>query len=215
MLSFPTIEEFKIALLTRPLNGIIKEFIFEGDPYVFRNAPTAMQALRDHLSKALSIQPENIIIIGSAKLGFSLGPDTMFRQFSEESDIDVLIVNEKIFDQIWQTILEWHYPRRLAGLDGRDSSWDRDRRRNLYWGWFVPDRIKYKGLSFPQVLKPLRDISTAWFNAFKSLSQVPELSRREVNGRLYRSWSHASLYHLDGLRQIKEIIKTEGEKPKS
>jgi hypothetical protein len=214
MPDFPTVEEFKTALMTRPLNGLVKDYIFEGIPYAFRETPTAVELLRNYLSRALGIQDENTIIIGSAKTGFSLSPETMFRQFSDESDIDVLVVDERIFDEIWQIVLKWHYPRRLRGLEGLDIHWGRRRRRELYWGWFVPYQIRYEGLSFPETLKPLRDISTAWFNAFRGLSQLPEFSRWDIHGRLYRTWDHATLYHLDGLRQIKEILQAQGKDKK-
>ena len=206
MADFPSVDEFRRALLTRPLDEVVREYIFEGLPYVFRDTPGLMQALRSHLSNDLGISAESTIVIGSAKIGFSLSPDTVFRQFSDESDIDVLVVDERIFDDIWKIVLKWHYPRRIRGLGGMDGSWGRRRRRDLYWGWFVPDKIKYEGLSFPEVLKPLRDISTVWFNAFRSLSRFPEFSRRNITGRLYRTWDHALLYHADGLRQIKESL---------
>jgi hypothetical protein len=203
---FPSVDEFRSELLTKPLDEVIREYIFEGLPYVFRETPPLMETLRDHLCNDLGVSDESTIVIGSAKIGFSLSPDNVFRQFSDESDIDVLVVDERIFDDIWKIILKWHYPRRIRGLGGADESWGRRRRRDLYWGWFVPDKIKYEGLSFPEVLKPLRDISTAWFNAFRSLSRVPEFSRRNITGRLYRTWDHALLYHADGLRQIKENL---------
>ena len=205
MSDFPSVEEFRAAILTRPLDGVVRDYVFEGRPYVFREAPHLMGALRSHLCKELGILAESTIIIGSAKTGFSLSPDAIFRQFSDESDIDVLIVDEQIFDDIWKIVLRWHYPRR-RGLAGVDGPWGRQRRRDLYWGWFMPDKIRYEGLSFPEVLKPLRDISTRWFNAFKGLSRFPEFSRRNITGRLYRTWDHALLYHTDGLRQIKESL---------
>lgn len=209
MADFLSVDEFRRALLRRPLDEVVREYVFEGIPYVFRETPGLMELLRDHLCKDLGLSAENTIVIGSAKIGFSLSPDSVFRQFSDESDIDVLVVDERIFDDIWKIVLKWHYPRRIRGLGGMDGSWGRRRRRELYWGWFVPDKIKYEGLSFPEVLKPLRDISTAWFNAFRSLSRVPEFSRRNITGRLYRTWDHALLYHADGLRQIKEnLIQT-------
>ena len=209
MTDFPSVDEFKKALLTTPLDEIVREYIFKGLPYVFRDTPELMKALRNHLCNDLEISGESTIVIGSAKIGFSLSPDTVFRQFSEESDIDVLVVDERIFDNIWNIVLRWHYPRRIRGLGGMDGSWGRRRRRDLYWGWFVPDKIKYEGLSFPEVLKPLRDISTSWFNAFRSLSRFPEFSRRNITGRLYRTWDHALLYHADGLRQVKgSLVQT-------
>jgi hypothetical protein len=78
---------------------------------------------------------------------------------------------------------------------------------DVYWGWFRPDQIKYEGLLFPEVLKPMRDISTSWFDAFRSLSTYPEFATRNISGRLYRTWDHARLYHVEGLRQLTEIVR--------
>jgi hypothetical protein len=120
-----------------------------------------------------------------------------------------MIVNQRLFDMIWTTMLRWHYPRRVDRLPNVDWAWVRERRHDLYWGWFRPDRIRYDGLSFSPVLYPLRDLSTQWFNAFRSLSRYPELADRDVSGRLYRTWEHAHLYHGDGLRQIRDLLQNQ------
>lgn len=204
----PSVEEFTDALLRRPLAEIVRAYIFQGVPYVFRDHPEAMTLLARHLQAALPITEQNITVVGSAKIGFSLSPHNFPRSFSDESDIDVLIVDERLFDQVWATILKWHYPRRVSLLGNTDGRWARERRKDLYWGWFVPDKIRFDGLSFPHVLKPVRDVSTQWFNAFRSLSRYSEFASREVSGRLYRTWEHAFLYHEDGLQQIREIVRT-------
>jgi hypothetical protein len=154
------------------------------------------------------LNENNVVIVGSAQVGFSLSPDTFFRPFSEDSDIDVLVVDEQLFDTIWAATLRWHYPRR-SWLDGSDWEWARLRQKELYWGWLTPNRMRFNGLTLPEMLKPVRDASTNWFNAFRSLSRYNEFSRRDVSGRLYRTWEHARLYHESGLSQIRTTI-TEG-----
>lgn len=209
---YPNAEEFIDILLSYPLEVVVKKYVFEGTPYVFRERPLVHDALQQHLCSALSLSMRNVIVVGSAKIGFSLSPDNFSRKFSDKSDIDVLIVDAGLFDKIWMTLLGWHYPRRLSVLDKVDARWIKTRRKDLYWGWFVPDRIRFEGLSLPYVLKPLRDISADWFNAFRSLSQYsqyPEFAHREISGRLYRTWEHALLYHVEGLRQIKNKLQAQ------
>jgi hypothetical protein len=105
--------------------------------------------------------------------------------------------------------MPWNYPRR-GGLSNPDTAWRRDRQRDLYWGWFRPDSIRYEGLTAPDALQPLRDLSAKWFNAFQSLSLYTPFADRQVSGRLYRSWKHALLYHGEGLRQLKAIVSETG-----
>ena len=206
-MSYPSVDEFKDILLSRPLDGVVQEYLFQGMPYVFRDRPESLKLLRRHLCDALKLSDQNVIVVGSAQIGFSLSPDNFPRQFSDESDIDIVVVDEALFDKVWMTMLKWHYPRRLSHLGQVDGEWASARRRDLYWGWFVPDKIRFEGLSLPHVLNPLRDISTEWFNAFQSLSQYPQFASRSISGRLYRTWDHALLYHLDGLRQISDAIR--------
>ena len=207
-MSVPDIESFKAILLSEPLEAVVKKFIFEGEPYVFRRQPSALDLLHRHLCGTLKLSKENVLVVGSGKIGFSLNPDTFPRLFSEKSDIDVVVIDKRLFDTVWMTILRWHYPRKGYNLGGLEGVWARERRYDVYWGWFKPDRIRYEGLSFPGILKPLRDISTSWFNAFRSLSQHDEFSTRNINGRLYRSWDHALRYHVEGLRRIRQIIQS-------
>lgn len=203
----PIVDDFTNILLQRPLDEIVKTLIFKGAPYAFRSKPDAMGILQAHLQKNLGVKSESVAIVGSGKMGFSLSPDTFAMPFSDESDIDVIIVNNELFDSCWSTILKWHYPRRYTGLEiSADRGWAGDRKKDIYWGWIEPDRIKFTGLTFPQTLRPLRDFSTRWFNTFKGLSRYTDFAGRNVNGRLYRTWEHATLYHVEGLRVIKAKV---------
>jgi hypothetical protein len=114
---FVTVNEFKELLKNIPVPQIVEEYIFAGVPYAFRRNPTLMNVIVRHLTSRLPITAENIAIVGSAKLGFSLNPDGYFNPFSDESDIDVVVVNETLFDEIWSILLKWHYPRRYTGLE--------------------------------------------------------------------------------------------------
>jgi len=192
------------------VDEVLQEYVLSGEPYAFRGQASALTNLRTHLSKALAVDHTNIVIVGSAQIGFSLSPDNFPRRFSDLSDIDVAVVDERLFDVVWHTLLQWHYPRRRT-LPRGDWAWSTARRKELYWGWFVPNQIRFSGLSFPAALKPLRDCSTLWFNTFQSLTSYPEFSKRQVNGRLYRTWEHVRMYHAEGLRQIREILRAQGE----
>jgi hypothetical protein len=203
-----TVNEFKAMLIDTPLNQVVEEHILGGETYAFRKRPILMNEIQRHLTARLPVTAENIIIVGSAKTGFSLNPDAYFNPFTDDSDIDVAIIDESLFDEIWFTLLNWHYPRRYIGLDHINSRWVGHRQKEIYWGWLTPDKIRYEGLYFPSALKRFRDLTTAWFNAFRSFSLYPELARREVSGRLYRTRRHALFYQVEGLRQLREFLQT-------
>lgn len=204
--SYPSAEEFEALLTTQPLDAILADHVLSGVPYAFRADPLAESLLKKHLCGELKLDPANIRVVGSARTGFSLNPHTFPRSFGPASDLDIIVVDQQLFDMVWRTMLEWNYPRRVA-LPTDERKWRNARQNDLYWGWFRPDRLRYDGLQFPEVLTPLRDLSAKWFNAFRSLSTLNEFSDRDAAGRLYRSWTHALLYHLDGLRQLRDLVK--------
>jgi len=199
---YPTPQEFRELLRTQPLEQIVQEHFLAGDVYAFRNARRALDILHDHLRQELELRPEHLRIVGSAKIGFSVSPADFPRRFSDSSDIDIVIVNETVYDEIWYAILNGQYPRRRRLLQAERRS-----TASLYWGWIVPDRIQFDVVTMPQALMPVQRFSARWFNAFRSLSRYPAFSRRQVSGRLYRTWEHARLYHIDGLRQLTEALE--------
>lgn len=199
-------EQFKVLLLSNPLAEVVEQHLLSGVPYVFRRRPKDEERLREHLAGKLGVPPESFTVVGSAKTGFSLSPDRFPRPFSSSSDIDVVCVSERLFDQAWETLLRWHYPRRHR-LENRDWQWAKSRMVDVYWGWLAPTRINYDGVTLPTPLAPLRALSRLWFDAFQSLSRYPEFSSRKVTGRLYRDRAHVILYHEDGLRQILESFE--------
>lgn len=205
-MAYPTVDQFRQQLFEQPFEALVENYVFQGVPFIFRDNPQLQSVMRNHLGSALSISEDNIVIVGSAKIGFSLNPENFPRPFSDRSDIDVLVIDKDLYDSIWITILQWHYPRKGSNLGGTDGGWARARRKDLYWGSIMPGRIRYEGLSLPDALKPLRDISTMWFDAYQSLSLKSEFSSREVSGKLYRTWKHAMLYHTNSLRIIKRRI---------
>lgn len=204
-----SLEDFTAELEERPLEEIVKAHLFDGDPFVFRAAPDQYAVLRRHIAGGLKVEAGAITIVGSAKIGFSLDPNSFGRAFSKQSDVDVVVVSERLFDAMWQALIAWRY-RRPNRLHGLEQGWGAARRDDVFWGWFTPHKIRYTGLSFPAALKPLRDISTLWFQTFRTTALYPGLQGRDYNGRLYRTWDHAMQYHGDGLRIIRSNIQGQG-----
>ena len=206
-MALPSADEFKEMILERPLQQLVEEYLFNGEVYALREWPEASSILEKHLCSKLRLESTDWAVVGSAKLGFSLDPHKFPRAFTDYSDIDVVVVNKELFDTVWHSVLRWHYPHRHEQLPKPDGDWMRDRRQNLYWGCFLPDKIDYPGITRPRTLDPIKQVSTLWFAAFQSLSLFPQFAERKVNGRLYRTWDFAKLYHVHGLRRIAEHLR--------
>jgi hypothetical protein len=108
------IEKFKAILEgSEHEEVIVQKYIVHGTPYIFKdNEDKYFDLKREiaaHFSRHYSsIHYNNIHMVGSAKLGFSIAPSKLWKPFDFESDIDVVIVSSKLFEKIWEDIHQFN-----------------------------------------------------------------------------------------------------------
>lgn len=199
-----TAEQFVQALRKVPLEKIVDEHVFAGTEFFFQDAPEDLASIKESLNRKLGCATENITIVGSAKVGFSLDPDNFPRVFMPTSDIDIVVVDPVFFDKFWHVVLKWHYMQgRFVGAPDRE--WAAARKEEIFWGWLEPHKVSYRGLLQRRgyAISALQQMSHDWFTAFQGLGRIPSLRGRDISGRLYRSWDHARRFHVMGLEKIK------------
>lgn len=81
--------------------------------FLFRDSIAAFETpalYKLYISEIMQDFPkaELIIIGGSGNWGYSLNPKNMFRKFSDESDIDLIIISEEHFKETWEVIRRYH-----------------------------------------------------------------------------------------------------------
>lgn len=199
---------FEELVRTQPFEQVVEEHLFGDAPFAFDAWPEGWPLLRAHLATRFAVPEAGIVLVGSGKLGFSMNPDSYGRQFSSSSDLDLVIVSEVRFDEIWEHLLRWHYPRSQDKLGSEVREWRMDRRRDVFLGRFEPATLVPRGEMFSSLPTGLRDASTLWFDTLRGVGTLdPKLAARDYNGRLYRTWKHALLYHADGLRAIRPHLQ--------
>ena len=213
----PNAKAFSIRLRAQS-NDHLAEFaeseIMTGRPFIF-SSPDDNNRFQTYIAEALEIPDlsADILIVGSARTGFSLDPDNYFLPFRETSDIDVAVISERMFDDAWHTMLAWDY-QTMRNRNSSEADWLRKRHANVFSGWHDPPywHLREQGglqLSFPDMLKPLRTFSFLWFRTFRSLGRYkyhPEIPRHKVSARLYRSRKHLAMYHAYGLRLLRNKL---------
>lgn len=173
-------------------------------PYVFDPDPSTWDAFRGELVNAFDVSHGDITVVGSGRFGFSMRPDANFRAFTERSDIDVIVVNPELFDTLWINLLEAAYPR--PPVTEQVGGWLRNRRNELYTGWLTPLDIRLDKTIFGAKAKPVLDFNAHWFNTFKQAARRLPRRHEDINGRLYRTWQHAELYHSHSLAALRRSL---------
>lgn len=76
-------------------------------PYIFKDRPLIFEKIKEYLSNLLSVELHDILLIGSAKTGFSLSTDNYGRPFNDKSDLDFTIINETLFQSLKADYDNW------------------------------------------------------------------------------------------------------------
>lgn len=94
----------------------------------------AAHAVRSSISQKFAVEYNNVIIVGSANLGFSIKPRKRYVSFGEESDVDVAIVCNRLFEKVWREI--YLYDKSGAYWESKAAF-----RKYLAKGWIRPDML--------------------------------------------------------------------------
>ena len=175
------------------------EYLFECVPYIFSGDSTGYFRWKATLADRLGVDPRDLILIGSAAVGFSLDPDKNLREFDDASDVDVAVLSQRHFDIAW---------RHLRGLGARGYRMLPDeqqavkshRRSYIYWGVIATDMILGHLPFGPE-----------WTKALSDMAEIDPTKGRIINARLYHDSEALRSYHVNGLKRLREQILTEPE----
>lgn len=203
-----TPERFRQTLATASERELLTECLLDdAAPFAFGGDQTAWDDFCGEMGEALKVPTAAFRVVGSGRFGFSMKPGRNLRAFRDTSDIDVVVVDETLFDDLWTSLLAAIYPRGPMVRSG--GGWLRNARMEISTGWLTPLGVKIDRRIIGTKADPVLQIKERWFDAFKSASAHISLAHEDVKGRLYRSWRHAELYHTDSLRALRKTLAEE------
>ena len=75
---------------------LIDRHLIFGTPYIFRDDEYIYFTLKEKIATYFGVSNTEVYMIGSAKLGFSISPTKLWRKINDDSDIDMVIISEKL-----------------------------------------------------------------------------------------------------------------------
>ncbi len=168
---------------------MIRKYIISGECAVISGAQYF--ELRSEVADRYEVHPNEVLVVGSGKLGFSIAPAKRYRHFTDTSDIDVVIVSPKLFDRMWKAV---HYYWDHGGYWERSSQF----KAYLFQGWIRPDK-----------LPPAKTFQLAndWWQFFNALSYTGKYSVYKIVGALYRDWYFLEAYQLRGVSACADELR--------
>ncbi|GKV80986.1 MULTISPECIES: hypothetical protein [Pectobacterium] len=146
------LSDFKEFIRVNSARDAFRRFILHDDCQMIEAGQS--YALKSKICDKLEVGFDNVIIVGSCKLGFSIKPAKRFIPFGEESDIDIAIVSPHLFESVWKTAMEYKYSNADWPSKGNFFKY-------LSAGWIRPDKFP-RGENFA--------FSTDWWEFFSELT---------------------------------------------
>ena len=144
-------------------------------------------ALRAEIADWARVHVNEVVMVGSGKLGFSVNPEQPLKLFDEESDFDIAIISSGMFDWYWKRV--FLYSRVYA-------YWKEQQEFNDYLlrGWMRPELLPPSG-NFGE--------RREWWTFFGKISNKQAYGRRKIRAGIYKTWEFLEAYQTDGMRQCK------------
>ncbi|WP_156929251.1 hypothetical protein [Marichromatium purpuratum] len=189
---YATKDEFISVVRGTPALELVEAWLDNPLPYAFADTPA-----RDRFfSKIQADWPEISMIqcAGTANWKYSLNPNKDFRQFCQQSDIDVISISQELFESTWDRMRSIHRSRWYELPSGKRRSLRRNG-ENVYSGFACPKWI-------PSMKDTLR------FKFVTSLDRysISEVGFRDVNMYFFKSIDEAADYYRRGVENAKRKI---------
>ena len=200
-----TIEDYKNEIVT--LNNedekriFTQKHFFHGNPIVFDNRENEYYHFRKKIADQFKIGFFEVLIVGSSKFGFS---PYKFTTFSLDSDIDVVLFNERLFDNFFELVSEYQYQIRTNKIRLSTQQFKQYQKflRYFMMGWMRPDLL-------PQNTTEFKEIKVRWDEFFKSISHSKsEVGNYKVKGGLFKSYYYAEKYYRSSIEEVTNKLKS-------
>jgi len=183
------VDRFKLETASSDPRVIARRFVETG-PCFLLDESHAFE-LRNAIADRFAVNPNEVLVVGSAKLGFSIAPYKRFRPFCDESDIDIAIVSPNLFANVWRSVYEFWW-------DG--GYWERfdDFVKYLFQGWVRPDKLPPANRF---------DYCRKWWEFFRELTAGGRFGPFAIRAGLYKSWAFLESYYCRSIRDCKKELE--------
>lgn len=151
---------------------------------------------KQYMAIKFGVTSNDISLGGSALFGYSLSPSKSFRDFNDNSDIDIVIVSEKIFGLFWDCYLKELIVGSLHGSSYEGLS------KNTFKRF-----VDYKDDEALSISQSYYVNFRKRINGYARDLQVNFDFPSEIGYRIYRSWTDYRINIIHNLRDLKEKMR--------
>jgi len=200
-------ETLQTDLNTKTNRDIYLDYLQGNDTWYFKDFLKVADPSKEYdgfkklVATSLEVNFNDVGLVGSGKVGYSMAPGKDFRDFCVEhedpkliSDLDLVVVSRKYFHEFWRAYLELYN-------DSVNIGGYREVSNNIF--------RKFISIKKP---RPIHDFFKEWIaksEKFNKDYQTLFNIKHEINYRIYESWEAVEMYHLKGIQELKNKINTD------
>lgn len=184
-------DQFRKDLKTLSSKGVFRRHL------VLRNSAILSDeqyfTLKETISARYKVNFTDVLMFGSAKLGFSIKPTRQWGVFSDDSDIDIAIINGALYESFWVDLYEYS----KSGAYWPEMG---DFRKYFFRGWIRPDKFPPSHM-FKRALD--------WWEFFNDTAKSGKYGNYPIRAGLYYNWNFLESYQCHCIEQCQRNFASE------
>jgi len=107
---YPSAEDIKTVFTKSSeteRHGILRLWITEGIPFAFKENPLLYEEMRTFIGKGVFVNPKEVTLVGSARIGYSLKKKVWGKDFTNKSDLDFTIISSDLYKKLILDFQKW------------------------------------------------------------------------------------------------------------
>lgn len=192
---FENVEQLKSEICSRDPVSFVSHHIFEPVPFLFGNDLARWIEWKEQFADLIEVDARDIVLTGSASIGFSLNPNKGFKAFDGKSDIDCGVISAYHFDVSWRFLRQ----QRVAWLTLPKATKDAIRSHRQY--------LIFSGTIATDWMLGVLPFGSSWQAAVELIAELPPAKGRDIRMRIYRDFESLRYYQANNLSRLRQSIE--------
>lgn len=182
-------EDFKADLTRLSSLQIVRKHVFNGQSKILDD--DMVYELKEDVCSYLQVDFNDVLLVGSGKMGFSIKPTRRYGQFNDDSDLDLAIVSPFLFQKVWKEAFLY---KKSGAYWTQSASFF----QFLSEGWVRPDMLPSSKYF---------EFTGKWWDFFNELTKSTKYGPYKIRAGLYQSWFFLEEYQKICVEQCMEEVE--------
>ena len=194
--------------------SLVMHYIMDNSPFAFTDVyekPLLFEQVRQYIGYILDVNVNHVKLIGSTKTGFKMDSKDYGAPYSKASDLDFMIIDERLFSTLAEEFAVWKKAYQEEGTLNPRSEFERgcwdDNMRTLPMTIALGFVDTYKMPNRNDYLPVKSKVNNTMSNVVRNLKAQHGFSTKGASMRVYRDFES---YFCQQNRNIEAILKAKG-----